>query len=48
MCSGTVDDECRVRGYENLYACNALFPDDPAREAHMPTLALAEKLGSQL
>jgi GMC oxidoreductase len=47
---GTVVDEAfRVRGFENLYVCDAsVFETIPRANTHLPTLALAEKLGSQL
>jgi choline dehydrogenase len=48
-CSENVDDEFRVRGHENLYVCDAsVFATIPRANTHLPTLALAEKLGSQL
>jgi len=44
-----VDKNFRVRGYENLYVCDAsVFEVIPRANTHLPTLALAEKLGSQL
>jgi choline dehydrogenase len=48
-CSGIVDDDFRVRNYENLYVCDAsVFAEIPRANTHLPTLALAEKLGSEL
>ncbi len=44
-----VDEDFRVRGFENLYVCDAsVFATIPRANTHLPTLALAEKLGSQL
>jgi choline dehydrogenase len=44
-----VDEDFRVRGFENLYVCDAsVFETIPRANTHLPTLALAEKLGSQL
>lgn len=48
-CSDVVDDDFRVRGYESLYVCDAsVFRTIPRANTHLPTLALAEKLGSEL
>jgi choline dehydrogenase-like flavoprotein len=48
-CSEAVGEDFRVRGYENLYVCDAsVFATIPRANTHLPTLALAEKLGSQL
>jgi choline dehydrogenase len=48
-CSEVVDDDYRVHGYENLYVCDAsVFATIPRANTHLPTLALAEKLGSEL
>src|SRR5439155_7075193 len=48
-CSEVVDDDFRVRGFENLYVCDAsVFRTIPRANTHLPTLALAEKLGLQL
>src|SRR5438034_1097811 len=48
-CSEAVDDDLRVRGFENLYVCDAsVFETIPRANTHLPTLALAEKLGSEL
>jgi choline dehydrogenase-like flavoprotein len=48
-CSEVVDDDFRVQGFENLYVCDAsVFATLPRANTHLPTLALAEKLGSEL
>jgi choline dehydrogenase len=48
-CSEAVGDDFRVRGVENLYVCDAsVFETIPRANTHLPTLALAEKLGSTL
>jgi choline dehydrogenase-like flavoprotein len=48
-CSEVVGDDFRVQGFENLYVCDAsVFATIPRANTHLPTLALAEKLGSQL
>jgi choline dehydrogenase len=48
-CSEIVDGDLRVQGYENLYVCDAsVFETIPRANTHLPTLALAEKLGSEL
>ena len=48
-CSEAVGDDLRVRGVENLYVCDAsVFETIPRANTHLPTLALAEKLGSEL
>jgi choline dehydrogenase len=48
-CSEVVDDDLRVHGFENLYVCDAsVFKTIPRANTHLPTLALAEKLGSEL
>jgi choline dehydrogenase len=48
-CSEVVGDDFRVRGFENLYVCDAsVFETIPRANTHLPTLALAEKLGSEL
>jgi choline dehydrogenase len=48
-CSDIVGDDFRVQGFENLYVCDAsVFATIPRANTHLPTLALAEKLGSQL
>jgi choline dehydrogenase len=48
-CSEAVDDDLRARGFENLYICDAsVFETIPRANTHLPTLALAEKLGSEL
>jgi choline dehydrogenase len=48
-CSEVVGDDLRVRGFENLYVCDAsVFATIPRANTHLPTLALAEKLGSEL
>jgi choline dehydrogenase len=48
-CSEAVDGDFRVRGFENLYVCDAsVFETIPRANTHLPTLALAEKLGSTL
>jgi choline dehydrogenase len=48
-CSEVVDDDFRVHGFENLYVCDAsVFATIPRANTHLPTLALAEKLGSEL
>jgi choline dehydrogenase len=44
-----VDDDFRVRGFENLYVADAsVFATIPRANTHLATLAVAEKLGSQL
>ena len=48
-CSEVVGNDFRVQGFENLYVCDAsVFATIPRANTHLPTLALAEKLGSQL
>jgi choline dehydrogenase len=48
-CSEVVGDDLRVQGFENLYVCDAsVFETIPRANTHLPTLALAEKLGSEL
>jgi choline dehydrogenase len=48
-CSELVGGDFRVRGLENLYVCDAsVFEEIPRANTHLPTLALAEKLGSEL
>jgi choline dehydrogenase len=48
-CSEVLAPDFRVREFENLYVCDAsVFPTIPRANTHLPTLALAEKLGSQL
>jgi len=48
-CSEAVRDDFRVHGFENLYVCDAsVFERIPRANTHLPTLALAEKLGSEL
>jgi choline dehydrogenase len=48
-CSEVVGDDFRVQGFENLYVCDAsVFETVPRANTHLPTLALAEKLGSEL
>jgi choline dehydrogenase len=48
-CSDVVGDDFRVDGLENLYVCDAsVFATIPRANTHLPTLALAEKLGSEL
>jgi choline dehydrogenase len=48
-CSEVVDENFRVHDFENLYVCDAsVFKTIPGANTHLPTLALAEKLGSQL
>ena len=48
-CSEAVGEDFRVRGLENLYVCDAsVFATIPRANTHLPTLALAEKLGSEL
>jgi choline dehydrogenase len=48
-CSDVVGDDFRVHGFENLYVCDAsVFRTIPRANTHLPTLALAEKLGSEL
>jgi choline dehydrogenase len=48
-CSEAVGDDFRVHGVENLYVCDAsVFGTVPRANTHLPTLALAEKLGSEL
>jgi choline dehydrogenase-like flavoprotein len=48
-CSEAVNEKLRVRGFENLYVCDAsVFATIPRANTHLPTLALAEKLGSEL
>jgi choline dehydrogenase len=48
-CSEVVGDDFRVHGFENLYVCDAsVFETIPRANTHLPTLALGEKLGSQL
>jgi choline dehydrogenase len=48
-CSEAVGDDFRVHGLENLYVCDAsVFETIPRANTHLPTLALAEKLGSEL
>jgi choline dehydrogenase len=48
-CSEIVGDDFRVHGFENLYVCDAsMFETIPRANTHLPTLALAEKLGSEL
>jgi choline dehydrogenase len=48
-CSEVVDRDFRVRGFENLYVCDAsVFETIPRANTLLPTLALAEKLGSEL
>jgi choline dehydrogenase len=48
-CSEVVDENFRLHDFENLYVCDAsVFKTIPGANTHLPTLALAEKLGSQL
>jgi len=48
-CSEIVGEDFRVRDFENLYVCDAsVFETIPRANTHLPTLALAEKLGSEL
>jgi choline dehydrogenase len=48
-CSDVVGDDFRVHGFDNLYVCDAsVFATIPRANTHLPTLALAEKLGSEL
>jgi choline dehydrogenase len=48
-CSEAIEGDLRVRGFENLYVCDAsAFDTIPRANTHLPTLALAEKLGSAL
>lgn len=48
-CSAIVDEHGRVDGYENLFVIDAsIFETIPRANTHLPTLALAEKLGSAL
>ena len=48
-CSDVVGDDFRVHGFENLYVCDAsVFATIPRANTHLPVLALAEKLGSEL
>jgi choline dehydrogenase len=48
-CSEVVDGDLRVRGHEKLYVCDAsVFGIVPRANTHLPTLALAEKLASEL
>jgi choline dehydrogenase len=48
-CSEAVDEDLHVHGFENLYVCDpSVFETIPRANAHLPTLALAEKLGSEL
>jgi choline dehydrogenase len=48
-CSDVVGDDFCVHGLENLYVCDAsVFATIPRANTHLPTLALAEKLGSEL
>jgi choline dehydrogenase len=48
-CSSVVGEDLRVRDFENLYVCDAsVFETIPRANTHLPTLALAEKLGSEL
>ena len=42
-----VDDRGAVRGYENLYVCDAsVFPEIPASGTYLPTILLAERLAA--
>jgi choline dehydrogenase-like flavoprotein len=44
-----IGDDFRVHGFENLSVCDAsVFATIPRANTHLPTLALAEKLGSEL
>ena len=48
-CSEVVDDELRVRGFENLYVCDAsVFATIPRANTHLPTLAVAERTADLL
>jgi choline dehydrogenase-like flavoprotein len=48
-CAAAVDADLRVRGFENLYVCDAsAFATIPRANTHLPTLALAEKLSAEL
>jgi choline dehydrogenase len=48
-CSEVVGDDFRVRGFENLYVCDAsVFATIPRANTHLPTLALAENVASAL
>jgi choline dehydrogenase len=48
-CSDVVGNDFRVHGFDNLYVCDASVLDPiPRANTHLPTLALAEKLGSEL
>jgi choline dehydrogenase len=48
-CSEVLDEDLRVSGFENLYVCDAsAFETIPRANTHLPTLALAEKLASEL
>jgi choline dehydrogenase len=48
-CSEAVEDDLRVRGYENLYVCDAsVFETIPRANTHLPTLALAERTAAAL
>ena len=48
--TGTVvDEDGRVQGFENLYIADAsVLATIPRANTHLATLAVAEKLGSQL
>jgi choline dehydrogenase-like flavoprotein len=48
-CSEVVDEDLRVRGFENLYVCDAsVFATIPRANTHLPTLALAERTAAAL
>jgi choline dehydrogenase len=48
-CSEAVEEDLRVRGYENLYVCDAsVFETIPRANTHLPTLALAERTAAAL
>jgi choline dehydrogenase len=48
-CSEAVEEDLRVRGYENLYVCDAsVFATIPRANTHLPTLALAERTAASI
>jgi choline dehydrogenase-like flavoprotein len=47
--SGVVDENLKFLAYDNLYACdNSVFPVSPAANPSLTTVALAQRLASQL
>ncbi len=48
-CTEVLDSDFRVRGFENLYVCDAsVFATIPRANTHLPTLALAERAADLL